>query len=52
MNLSRGDNPSTAKAIGSWVGIDEVQANLLPEDKQKVVTDLGTRMQVGLVGAV
>jgi Cd2+/Zn2+-exporting ATPase len=45
-----GDNLSTAKAIANQVGIDEVQANLLPEDKQKVVTDLGTGMQVGMVG--
>jgi Cd2+/Zn2+-exporting ATPase len=45
-----GDNASTAKAIATQVGIDEVQADLLPEDKQKVVTDLGTRLQVGMVG--
>jgi Cd2+/Zn2+-exporting ATPase len=45
-----GDNPSTAKAIASQVGIDDVQANLLPEDKQRVVTDLGKSNQVGMVG--
>lgn len=45
-----GDNPSTAKAIASQVGIDDVQANLLPEDKLKVVKELGTSGQVGMVG--
>lgn len=28
-----GDNPTTARAIGAEVGIDEIQAGLLPEDK-------------------
>ena len=45
-----GDNPSTAKAIAKQVGIDDVQANLLPEDKQKVVSELGATQQVGMVG--
>ena len=45
-----GDNPSTAKAIAGQVGIDDVQANLLPEDKLKVVSELGASEQVGMVG--
>ncbi|MBL8277238.1 MAG: heavy metal translocating P-type ATPase [Pelomonas sp.] len=45
-----GDNPSTARAIGAQVGIDDIQANLLPQDKLKVVTELGAGMHVGMVG--
>ncbi|KQV96786.1 4-deoxy-4-formamido-L-arabinose-phospho-UDP deformylase [Pelomonas sp. Root1237] len=45
-----GDNPSTAKAIASQVGIDDVQANLLPEDKLKVISELGQAQQTGMVG--
>ncbi|WP_082580268.1 heavy metal translocating P-type ATPase [Pelomonas sp. Root1444] len=45
-----GDNPSTAKAIGSQVGIDDVQANLLPEDKLKVISELGQAQSTGMVG--
>jgi len=45
-----GDNPSTAQTIAGHVGIDDVQANLLPEDKLKVVTELGTTQAVGMVG--
>jgi Cd2+/Zn2+-exporting ATPase len=45
-----GDNPSTAKAIASQVGIDDVTANLLPQDKLKVVSELETSQQVGMVG--
>lgn len=45
-----GDNLSTARAIGTQLGIDDVQADLLPQDKLKVVTELGTGMRVGMVG--
>lgn len=45
-----GDNPSTAKAIAGQVGIDDVQANLLPEDKLKVISELGQTQQTGMVG--
>ena len=45
-----GDNPSTARSIASEVGIDDVRANLLPQDKQKVVADLGKQQSVGMVG--
>ncbi|MDP0947518.1 HAD family hydrolase, partial [Klebsiella pneumoniae] len=44
-----GDNPSTAKAIAGQVGIDDVQANLLPEDKLKVISELGQTQQTGMV---
>ena len=45
-----GDNPSTAKAIAAQVNIDDVRANLLPQDKQKVVAQLGGQDEVGMVG--
>lgn len=46
-----GDNQATAQAIGRQVGVDEVRANLLPEDKQKAVAELQAGGQhVGMVG--
>ena len=46
-----GDNPTTAKAVGDQVGIDEVDADLLPEDKlatiDRLVKEHGS---VGMVG--
>ncbi|MFQ5858674.1 MAG: heavy metal translocating P-type ATPase, partial [Anaerolineae bacterium] len=51
ITMLTGDNESTAQAIGKEVGVDEVQANLLPEDKVKAVEallkDYG---QVAMVG--
>jgi len=41
-----GDNEVTARVVARQAGIDEVQANLFPEDKLRVVTDLKTRGQV------
>ncbi|RZI48380.1 heavy metal translocating P-type ATPase [Lactococcus kimchii] len=35
-----GDNEASAKAVASQLGIDEVHANLLPEDKAKIVEKL------------
>jgi Cd2+/Zn2+-exporting ATPase/Cu+-exporting ATPase len=37
-----GDNPLVAKAIASAVGIKDVKAGLLPEDKLKIVRDLSS----------
>ena len=45
-----GDNPSTARHIAHEVGIEDVRANLLPQDKQDIVTQLGSQAQVGMVG--
>ena len=38
-----GDNVHTARAVARQVGIDEVHGDLLPDDKLRVVRDLGTR---------
>jgi len=45
-----GDNETTAKAIAKQVGIDEVIANVLPEEKAKKVGELQKRGMVAFVG--
>lgn len=45
-----GDNEATARAIAAQVGIDEVKANLLPEDKLKVINALVAEQATGMVG--
>lgn len=46
-----GDNPHTAEAIGSKVGISDVRGNQLPDDKLAAINDLRDRYtHVGMVG--
>jgi Cd2+/Zn2+-exporting ATPase len=46
-----GDNARTAQAIARQVGVDEVRADLLPEDKVTAVKDLEARYgKVAMVG--
>ena len=46
-----GDNPVTAAAIGKVVGIDEIYANMLPENKLETINSLVNQYQyVGMVG--
>ncbi len=45
-----GDNETTAKAIAKQVGIDEVIASVLPEEKAKKVEELQRRGMVAFVG--
>jgi Cd2+/Zn2+-exporting ATPase len=46
-----GDNRGTGEAIGEEAGVDEVQAELLPEDKVAAVERLAERYgQVAMVG--
>jgi Cd2+/Zn2+-exporting ATPase len=46
-----GDNERTARAIGDEIGIDEVQAELLPEEKVEAVRDLASEYGgVAMVG--
>lgn len=46
-----GDNTATAKAVATQVGIDEVRAELLPEDKvtaiEELVAEYGTVAMIG-----
>lgn len=45
-----GDNPHTAKAIASQVGIDEARGSQLPEDKHQVVQEYSRIGVTGMVG--
>ncbi|MFT4196120.1 heavy metal translocating P-type ATPase [Ottowia sp.] len=45
-----GDNPATARSIAAQVGIDRVEAELLPEDKLRAVERLAADGPVGMVG--
>jgi Cu+-exporting ATPase len=46
-----GDNAATAQAVAKQVGIDSVQAEVLPQDKDKQVAELIARGErVGMVG--
>jgi Cu+-exporting ATPase len=38
--MATGDNERTAKAVAAKLGIDEVRAGVLPEDKKKLVDEL------------
>jgi len=49
--LLSGDNQTTVRAIGDQLGIDDVRANLLPDDKVAAVLALADRYGgVGMVG--
>lgn len=46
-----GDNPATARAIADQLGIQDARGNLMPQDKQAAVAELGQRYRaVGMVG--
>ncbi len=46
-----GDNGRVGRAIANVIGVDEVKADLLPEDKVKAMEELGQRYgQVAMVG--
>ncbi len=46
-----GDNPTTAAAVGRKVGIDEIDADLLPEHKLAIIERLlASHGKVGMVG--
>ena len=45
-----GDNERTARALAADVGIDEVHADLRPEDKARIIDDLQGRRSTAMVG--
>lgn len=45
-----GDNSHTAEAVGRAAGVDAVHAQLLPEDKERLVRELGRKGPVGMAG--
>lgn len=45
-----GDNRSVGEAVGKAVGVDEVRAGLLPEDKVAAIQELGRKGRVAMVG--
>jgi len=46
-----GDNPETAKHVSEQIGITDYRANLLPEDKIKIIKELqGKGAKVAMVG--
>lgn len=40
VKMLTGDHPATANALGKQVGIDDVISEVLPQDKEKIVSDL------------
>ena len=45
-----GDNPRTANAVATECGIDEVYAQLLPEDKEKKIAEYRSRGRCAMAG--
>jgi len=45
-----GDNRGSAEAVGRQLGLDEVRAEVLPEDKARIVSELKRQGHVGMVG--
>lgn len=41
-----GDNKTTAKAVGKTLGIDEIEAEILPEDKNRIIKQLQTEGRI------
>ena len=50
MFLLSGDNSRVAAALARSLGISDVRAELMPEDKVKAIRDLGSGMTVAMVG--
>ncbi|MDP8017653.1 heavy metal translocating P-type ATPase [Prescottella equi] len=45
-----GDNERTARALAADVGIDEIHADLRPEDKARIIEQLGRQRSMAMVG--
>jgi Cu+-exporting ATPase len=49
--MATGDNPRTAEAVARELGIDEVRAGVLPEDKKRLVEELRAKgSQIAMAG--
>lgn len=48
--LLSGDNAHISNEIGRQLGIDDVRANMLPEDKVRVIEELKQKYKVAMVG--
>lgn len=49
--MATGDNETTARAVGAALGLDEVHADMLPEDKKALIDDLHARgLKVAMAG--
>ncbi|MHA1527469.1 MAG: heavy metal translocating P-type ATPase [Alphaproteobacteria bacterium] len=49
--MATGDNPVTANAIGAALGIDDIRAEVSPEDKAGIVTEMKARgLSVAMAG--
>jgi P-type Cu+ transporter len=49
--LLTGDNPGSAQAVGQQLGIAEIRAEVLPEDKASIVSELkASGLRVAMVG--
>jgi cation-transporting P-type ATPase G len=45
-----GDNELTARVVADWIGIEDVRADLLPDDKLAAIHELQARGPVAMVG--
>ncbi len=49
--MATGDNARTAQAVASKLGIDEIRADVLPEDKARIISELqADGRKVGMAG--
>ena len=50
VSMLTGDNQRTARAMATEAGIDEVHADLLPEDKSRIIGELNGHRPTAMVG--
>ena len=50
VSMLTGDNTRTARALAEIAGIDDVRAELRPEDKARIVTELSSKTPTAMIG--